>query len=48
MKLKVQNQTSKFEIEFEIVEYEGVPIISYHEYIKFKCTMPIDINEIKT
>lgn len=34
--------------EFEIVEYEGIPILSCHFTIQFKFTMSIEINETKT
>jgi len=47
VKLLVQNQNIKYETEFEIVYYIGLPIISFNDSIKFKFNIPSEINLVK-
>lgn len=47
VKLLVQSQNIKYETEFEIVDYIGLPIISYNDCIKFKFNIPTEINLVK-
>jgi len=47
VKLLVQSQNIKYDTEFEIVDYIGLPIISYNDCIKFKFNIPSEINLVK-
>jgi len=47
VKLLVQSQNIKYETEFDIVDYIGLPIISYNDCIKFKFIIPSEMNLVK-
>ncbi|CAI6348579.1 unnamed protein product [Macrosiphum euphorbiae] len=47
VKLWVQSRNIKHETKFEIVDYIGLPIISYNDCIKFKFNIPSEINVVK-